>query len=61
MDYRKSAEQVIEKIGGKENIVSAAHCATRLRLVVADNDIIKKEDIEEIDGVKGCFLASGQL
>lgn len=61
MDYRKSAEQVIEKIGGKENIVSAAHCATRLRLVVADNDIIKKEDIEEIDGVKGCFIASGQL
>ncbi|MCC8097178.1 MAG: PTS glucose/sucrose transporter subunit IIB, partial [Eubacterium sp.] len=61
MVYRKSAEQVIEKIGGKENIVSAAHCATRLRLVVADNNIIKKEDIEEIDGVKGCFLASGQL
>lgn len=61
MDYRKSAEQVIEKIGGRENIVSAAHCATRLRLVVADNNIIKKEDIEEIDGVKGCFIASGQL
>lgn len=61
MDYRKSAEQVIEKIGGRENIVSAAHCATHLRLVVADNNIIKKEDIEEIDGVKGCFIASGQL
>lgn len=61
MDYRNSAMQVLEKIGGKENIVSAAHCATRLRLVVGDNSVINKEEIEDIDGVKGCFIASGQL
>lgn len=37
MDYRKVAEQIYEKVGKKENLVSAAHCATRLRLVIADN------------------------
>ena len=38
MDYRKAAQDVYVSIGGKENIISAAHCATRLRLVIADND-----------------------
>ena len=37
MDYRKAAQGVLDAIGGKENILSAAHCATRLRLVIADN------------------------
>lgn len=61
MDYAKTASQVLEKIGGKENLVSAAHCATRLRLVIADNEKCNKNDIESIDGVKGVFFASGQL
>lgn len=42
-------------------MISAAHCATRLRLVIADNDKCDKEAVEEIDGVKGVFFASGQL
>ena len=37
MDYRKTAEEILEHVGGSKNIVSAAHCATRLRLVIADN------------------------
>ncbi|HAL02550.1 MAG TPA: hypothetical protein DCP07_04265, partial [Lachnospiraceae bacterium] len=37
MDYRKCASEILTEIGGKENLVSAAHCATRLRLVIADN------------------------
>ena len=37
MDYKKAAQQVLDNIGGASNIVSAAHCATRLRLVIADN------------------------
>ena len=37
MDYKHAAQQVLDCIGGKDNIVSAAHCATRLRLVIADN------------------------
>lgn len=61
MDYKAAAKEVYEKIGGKENIISAAHCATRLRLVIGDNEKCKKEDIEQIEGVKGVFFASGQL
>lgn len=61
MDYRNSAKGVLDNIGGKDNIVSAAHCATRLRLVIVDNSKVNKEAIEEVDGVKGCFEASGQL
>lgn len=61
MDYKQSAKKVIEGLGGKDNIVSAAHCATRLRLVIGDNDKCNKEFIENIDGVKGVFFASGQL
>lgn len=61
MDYRKTAAKVLSCIGGKENIVSAAHCATRLRLVIVDNDKCSKEELENIDGIKGVFEASGQL
>ena len=61
MDYRKTAEEIYEKVGKKENLVSAAHCATRLRLVLADNDKCDAKAVEEIDGVKGVFSASGQL
>ena len=61
MDYNSAAKKIIEGLGGKENIVSAAHCATRLRLVIGDNDKCNKEFIENIDGVKGVFFASGQL
>ncbi len=61
MDYRKVAEEIYEKVGKKENLVSAAHCATRLRLVLVDNDKCDAKAVEEIDGVKGVFSASGQL
>lgn len=61
MDYRKTAQEIYQAIGGKENIVSAAHCATRLRLVIADNSKCSKQTIENIDGVKGTFEASGQF
>lgn len=55
MDYRKTAQEIYDHVGKKENIISAAHCATRLRLVIADNDKADKEYIENIDGVKACF------
>jgi len=61
MDYRKCASEILENIGGKSNLVSAAHCATRLRLVIADNSKLSKEAVENVDGVKGVFEASGQL
>ena len=50
-----------DNIGGGANVVSAAHCATRLRLVIADNGKVNKAALEEIDGVKGMFESSGQL
>ena len=61
MDYRKSAQEVLDNIGGADNVVSAAHCATRLRLVIADNTKVNKEAIENVDGAKGVFEAQGQL
>ena len=61
MDYRKTAQEILGKVGGSENIASAAHCATRLRLVIADNSKADKEAIENIEGVKGVFEASGQI
>ena len=61
MDYRKTAQEIYDHIGKKENIISAAHCATRLRLVIADNAKADKEYVENIDGVKGVFFAQGQM
>ncbi len=61
MDYRACASAIAENIGGKDNLISAAHCATRLRLVIADNNKVDKKKLENIDGVKGVFEASGQL
>lgn len=61
MDYRKTAQEIYDHVGKKENIISAAHCATRLRLVIADNDKADKEYVENIDGVKGVFFAQGQM
>ena len=61
LDYRKCAEQIAANIGGGSNVISAAHCATRLRLVIADNSKVNKEVLENIDGVKGMFESNGQL
>lgn len=55
-------EWIIYGIGlPKMNIISAAHCATRLRLVIADNSKIDKEALENVEGVKGMFDSNGQL
>lgn len=61
MDYKKTAQSIVDEIGGSDNIVSAAHCATRLRLVIKSNDVVNKKAVEDIGGVKGVFFASGQL
>ncbi|MDR3766670.1 MAG: glucose PTS transporter subunit IIA [Butyricicoccus sp.] len=61
MDYKKAASEVLTYIGGKDNVVSAAHCATRLRLVIADNKKVDKKNLENATGVQGVFEAQGQL
>lgn len=61
MDHKHAAQQILDCIGGKGNIVSAAHCATRLRLVIADNAKVNKQELENAEGAKGVFEAQGQL
>lgn len=61
MDYAKSAKEIFDTVGGRSNLVSAAHCATRLRLVTVDNSKINMKKLENIDGVKGVFSNNGQL
>ncbi|MFJ7754653.1 sucrose-specific PTS transporter subunit IIBC [Peribacillus muralis] len=56
----ESAQQILTIIGGSENIVSAAHCATRLRLVLKDESIVNTEDLSKVELVKGQFSSSGQ-
>ncbi|HGK8469218.1 PTS system sucrose-specific transporter subunit IIA [Streptococcus pyogenes] len=60
MDNRQIATEVIEALGGRENVRSVAHCATRLRVMVYDEGKIDKEKAEAIDKVKGAFFNSGQ-
>lgn len=61
MDYAKCAREIYENLGGRDNLVSAAHCATRLRLVTVDNSRIDMKKLENVDGVKGVFSNNGQL
>ena len=60
LDYRKCAEEIYGCLGGKDNIASVAHCATRLRLAIVDSNKVDNK-IEEIDGVQGVFTSNGQL
>ena len=61
MDYKKISQEILANIGGKENIENAAHCVTRLRLVLKDTTKFDKEALSRIEGTKGVFLNSGQL
>lgn len=54
------AEEILKHIGGKENIKSIEHCATRLRLILKDKTKLNEKAIENIDGVKGQFFAAAQ-
>lgn len=57
--YQTIAKAIIEVVG-KDNIISATHCATRLRLMVKDREAIDDKKVEKIDEVKGVFFTSGQ-
>ena len=61
LDYAKCAQEIFSHLGGRENLVSAAHCATRLRLVTVDNSKIDMKALEDVEGVKGVFSSNGQL
>lgn len=59
MDYRETAGRIVD-IVGRDNIISATHCATRLRLIVKDRDAIDEKKLEKIPLVKGTFYNAGQ-
>lgn len=53
--------KIIELIGGKDNIESATHCITRLRLILKDQSKVNDKELEKVDIVQGTFLAGGQF
>lgn len=57
----KIAKEIIDAIGGEDNVESVAHCATRLRIIVADKEKVDQEKVEAVDKVKGAFYNSGQF
>lgn len=61
MDYQKIAGDIIENVGGKENIKNLTHCFTRLRFVLKDNTLAKKEIVERLEGVISVVVAGGQF
>lgn len=61
MDYAALGAEILRLVGGKDNIQSIMHCATRLRLVLKDETLVQKSGIESLDGVKGAFVNSGQF
>mgnify|MGYP001110613235 FL=1 len=61
LNSKESISQIIEYVGGKENIQSATHCVTRLRLILKDTNKANINKLEGIDIVKGCFNVGGQF
>ena len=59
--YYDAAQDILKYIGGSENIASAAHCATRLRMVLKNQTLANKEELEKLDIVKGAFVNGGQF
>ncbi|WP_105144958.1 sucrose-specific PTS transporter subunit IIBC [Streptococcus suis] len=60
MNNTEIAKKVIDALGGRENVRSVAHCATRLRVMVVDEGKIDKDTVENIEKVQGAFFNSGQ-
>ena len=60
MTEKEIEQALIPMVGGKENIVSVMHCATRLRIVVHDKDKIQVKNVENLDEAKGSFFNAGQ-
>ena len=61
LNYQDIASEVIKNVGGKENIQSVTHCATRLRIIVIDKNKVDEKSFDNIEGVKGIFFNSGQF
>jgi PTS system beta-glucosides-specific IIC component len=60
MDYKKTAADIVELVGGKENISAHTHCMTRLRLVIKDESKVKEDDLKKLAGIQGIVNKGGQ-
>lgn len=60
-ELNKSARQIVEAVGGAENIAAATHCVTRLRFALIDESKVDQEMLDQIDVVKGSFSTNGQF
>ena len=60
VDNKKIAQEVLEAVGGKDNVTSATHCMTRLRLTLKDMGLPNEETVKNINGVVGVVQAGGQ-
>lgn len=58
---KQSVERIVQAVGGKDNIITATHCVTRLRLVLKEEGNVDKHALERVDVVKGVFSANGQF
>ncbi|MDD3220725.1 MAG: glucose PTS transporter subunit IIA [Lachnospiraceae bacterium] len=61
LDYTRCAQEIYETLGGRDNLINVAHCATRLRIVAVNDNNIDTKRLEDIEGVKGVFSNNGQL
>ena len=61
MDYKAAAESILEKVGGKENVINVGHCATRLRFTLKDDSNVSIDEVKKIKGVLGCVNKGGQF
>lgn len=59
--YEQLASEILEKIGGKQNVTYAAHCMTRLRFNLKDESKVNVEEIKKLKGVLGCQFSAGQF
>lgn len=60
MDYKKASKEILDKVGGVENISNMTHCATRLRLTLRDSSLIQDEQVKKIEGVVNTLNKAGQ-
>jgi Phosphotransferase system IIB components len=60
MKHKNVVDKMLEVLGGKENISNYEHCATRMRIVLKDDDVVDKDKVEEVPESKGYFYSTGQ-
>ncbi|MFJ5622895.1 beta-glucoside-specific PTS transporter subunit IIABC [Peribacillus loiseleuriae] len=61
IDYRKTAKEIVQELGGDENVINVTHCATRLRFILSDASKVNKDKVSKIQGVITVVEAGGQF